>query len=48
MLCLIISSVDAIKSTLNSSINLYSKFSIKSNLPYPSYCKKNTAKYLNI
>ena len=27
-------------------MNLYSKFSIKSSLPYPSYCKKNTAKYL--
>jgi hypothetical protein len=46
MLYLMVSSVEAIKSTLNNSINLYSIFSIKSNLAYPSLYKKKTAKNL--
>ena len=38
------SSEDAIKSTLNSSMNLYSIFWMKSNLAVPSLLMMNTAK----
>lgn len=45
---LIISSEAELNSKLNISINLYSKFSIKSSFAAPSYYKKNTQKKLKI
>jgi hypothetical protein len=42
--CLMISSGLAIKSIVNISKNLYSIFSMKSNLAYPSLYMKKTAK----